>query len=89
MSLDFNVVNIINTLLCLTIVIAGWIAFKKARGMTVMMITIAFFLFFVSHLITFLGLDSSLENAQIVIRIIAYLSALYSVTHIFSEKKNS
>jgi Ca2+/Na+ antiporter len=82
------VVNIINTLLCLTIVIAGWIAFKKARGMTVMMITIAFFLFFVSHLITFLGLDSSLENAQIVIRIIAYLSALYSVTHIFSEKKN-
>ena len=88
MSLEFNVVNIINTLLCLTIVIAGWIAFKKAKGMTVMMISIAFFLFFISHLITFLGLDSPWENVQIVIRIIAYLSALYSVTHIFAEKKS-
>jgi len=89
MELDFNVVNLINTGLCIIIVIVGVFAFIKSKSPTAIMITAAFFLFFVSHFITFLGLDGSIEIVQIIVRIFAYLFALDSVIHILLPKKVS
>jgi len=89
MELDFNVINLINTVLCVIIVVVGIFAFLKSKRQTVIVITASFFLFFVSHFITFLGLDGSFEVAQIVVRIFAYLFALYSVVYIVLPKKIS
>lgn len=89
MELNFNVVNLINTALCAVIVIVGIVAFTKTKSPTAIMIASAFFLFFVSHTITFLSLDKSMEIVQIIVRIFAYLFALDSVLHMLLPKKVS
>jgi len=65
--------QIINTVLCVVIVILGYLAYKKNQKTPALFIGIAFGIFGLSHILTIVGLGEPLMNFLIAIRAIAYL----------------
>jgi hypothetical protein len=80
-------IYLLNLILCTIIVAFGFLGFKKAKEMWPLYIAISFGLFGLSHLLTLLGLRDALTVFLIVIRTVAYLLVVYTVSR-FAFKKS-
>lgn len=80
--MNMDPVNIINTILCTAIFILGVSAFSKKRRMPPLLIGAAFGIFAVSHVITLLGMQNSLTNFLIIIRVFAYLLVVLALWNV-------
>jgi len=68
-----------NLILCIIILVFGYIGYKRSGDVSPLFIGIAFGLFGLSHLATLLGLKETLTAAFIVVRTIAYLTVIYAL----------
>ena len=75
---------IINTILCFLINLFCYLVYKKNKQKTTLNIGIAFGLFGISHIMTFLGLREILNLPLLAIRLTAYFII---ITTIYSEQK--
>jgi uncharacterized membrane protein (UPF0136 family) len=80
------VLHIVNTVLCLIIVIFGFLAYKKNQKMLALFVGIAFGIFGLSHIVTMLGLEKSLMNILIAFRSVAYLLVIFALAIAMKEK---
>lgn len=80
-----NPVTIINTALCIIIVLLGSWGYQRNKNKAPLLIGIAFGLFGVSHIVKLIGLESSLQDPMIVIRVIAYLGVAFALWIFASE----
>ncbi len=74
---------LVNLVLCIIIVILGYLGYRKSGDKMSLYIGIAFGIFGLSHFLTLLGLRETLRIFLIIIRTVAYLIvifALYKVT---------
>jgi hypothetical protein len=75
-----DLVSVINTVLCVIIVILGILIYTRKGEMSALLIGIAFGLFGISHIYNILGLAVSWEGALITARLCGYvlvIAALY------------
>ena len=86
MNLIWEPTNTINLVLCLIILVLGFVGYKNKHSLTSLYIGTAFGLFGFSHLMTTLDLAATLEIPLIIIRTFAYLIVLYSLYQITQAK---
>jgi len=79
MALQLVSIPFVNLLLCIVIVILGFLCFRKSGERLPAFIGAAFGLFGVSHAATLAGLSASLEIPLIVIRTLAYVLVIVSL----------
>lgn len=87
-----DLVSVINTVLCVIIVILGILTYTKKGEMSALFIGIAFGLFAISHIYSLLGLGTSWESAMITARTSGYLlviAALYLVLNRGTDRTES
>ncbi len=72
-------IYITNLVLCIVILVLGWLGYKKSGDRSPLYIGIAFGLFGISHLATLLGLKEILTTVLIVIRTLAYLLVAFTL----------
>ncbi|MFH1552810.1 MAG: hypothetical protein ABID83_04145 [Candidatus Omnitrophota bacterium] len=80
MTFNFNPIGIINTALCIIIVLLGSWGYKKDRDKVPLLIGIAFGLFGISHIVTLVGLENALMSFIITVRVLAYLTVVFSLS---------
>jgi len=83
----FDLLTILNFVLCLAIAIVGYAAYKRDRNVLPLYIGLAFFIFALSHLITLAGMAEEFSGVQMVIRILAYFTVLFAVYRRSDVKK--
>jgi len=84
-----DLVSVLNTVLCVIIVILGILIYLRKGQMNALLIGIAFGLFAISHISTFLSLASCWETALITVRTSGYIlviAALYLLLDSKAEK---
>ena len=74
-----DLINIINTALCVIILVLGYWGFTQKRMKAPLLIGIAFGFFGVSHIVKLIGLEPSLLNFMITIRVIAYVMVVFAL----------
>lgn len=74
-----DLINIINTALCVIILVLGYWGFTQKRHKAPLLIGIAFAFFGVSHIVNLIGLEASLLNLMITIRVIAYVLVVFAL----------
>ena len=79
-------IYLVNLILCIVIVVFGYLGFRKAKDMWPLYIAISFGLFGLSHLLTLLGLKEALTGFLIAIRTIAYLLVVYTLYRVAFKK---
>ena len=79
MTVIFDLIYILNLVLCIIILVLGCLGYKKSENKLLLYIGIAFGLFGVSHLATLLGLKETLTVALIVIRTLAYFIVVFTL----------
>jgi uncharacterized membrane protein (UPF0136 family) len=87
-----DLVSVLNTVLCVIIVILGILVYLQKGQTSALLIGIAFGLFAISHIYTLLGLASSWESAMITARTSGYLlviAALYLFLNSRAEKSGT
>jgi hypothetical protein len=72
-------IYLLNLILCVVIVVFGYLGFRKVKDLWPLFLAIAFALFGISHLLTLLGLKEALTGGLIAIRTIGYLLVIYTV----------
>jgi hypothetical protein len=80
------VLNIVNTVLCIIIVILGFLAYNKNHKMPALLIGLSFGIFGLSHIVAILGFEKSLMNILIAIRSVAYLFVIFALAIAMKEK---
>ena len=75
-----------NLILCIIIVILGFLGFRRTKDRWPLYIAISFGLFGLSHLLTLLGLKEVLTSFLIAIRTIAYLMVVYTLYRVAFKK---
>ncbi len=80
------VLNVVNTVLCIIIVILGFLAYNRNHKMPALLIGVSFGIFGLSHIVTMLGFEKSLMNILIAIRSIAYLFVVFALFIMVKEK---
>ncbi len=81
-----DIIALVNLILCLIIFALGIWAYSKKKGDVPLYIGIAFLLFAISHLITFLGIAAGLTAFLVTVRIIAYLLVIFALYRIAAAK---
>ena len=79
-------IYLVNLILCIIILVFGYLGFKKAKDTWPIYIAISFGLFGLSHLLTLLGLKEMLTGFLIAIRTIAYLLVIYTLYRVAFKK---
>jgi hypothetical protein len=79
MAIEWDPIIFINLILCVIILVLGFIIFKKSGEKLPLYVGIAFGLFGVSHAATLAGLKVPLTVPLIVIRATAYLLVIYAL----------
>ena len=87
MAFIWDPVLIINTILCITILVLGCGGFRKNRDVTPVIIGIAFGIFGLSHILTLLGYGKSLESFLIVIRVLAYIIVVFALYRVATKRQ--
>ena len=82
----WNPIGMVNIMLCAAILFLGCQGYKKNRDMISLSIGIAFGIFGISHIFTLLGLQESLTNFLIVIRILAYLMVAFALYRMVTKE---
>ena len=79
MAFVWDPIYAVNLVLCVIILILGYLGYKKNRDTVPLFIGIAFGLFGVTHLATLLNLKGVLESVLIMIRMLAYVIVIYAL----------
>lgn len=79
MALEWDPILFVNLLLCIAIVILGYLSFRKSGEMLPAFIGAAFGLFGISHAATLAGLKVSLTIPLIIIRTLAYVLVIIAL----------
>jgi len=77
--MDFDVITSVNLVLCVLIIIAGYLAYRKDGGAAWLYIALAFSLFALSHVVTLAGAADALYDPMVVIRALGYLLVLFAI----------
>ena len=86
MASGLDMMSIMNIALCVAILALGCWGYLKTRNKAPFHISIAFGLFAISHLITFLGMERDLWVTMTLIRIFGYLIVLFALYNLAFEK---
>jgi CHASE2 domain-containing sensor protein len=86
MAFEWDPILFVNLLLCIGIVILGFLCFRKSGDMLPAIIGAAFGLFGISHAATLMGLKVPLTFPLILIRALAYVLVLFAL---WQHLKNS
>ena len=86
MALEWDPILFVNLLLCIGIVILGYLCYRKSGDMLPALIGTAFGLFGISHAATLAGLKVPLTIPLILIRTLAYVLVLFAL---WQHLKNS
>jgi CHASE2 domain-containing sensor protein len=73
MSFNWDNVTGVNLILCIAIVVIGYLAWQRTTSTLILLVAGAFALFGLSHLAALLSLNDDLENPLIAVRVAAYL----------------
>lgn len=79
MVFNFNPVSIINLLLCVIILVLGYVSYRRNKNKIAFYLSISFGLFGISHLMTLFETGTDLEGVFIIIRILAYLLVIVAL----------
>jgi len=79
MAFNWDPIYVVNLLLCIVILILGYLSYKKSKDGVPLYVGVAFGFFGISHLMTILGLKLSLESSLIVIRTLGYLLVIFAL----------
>jgi preprotein translocase subunit SecG len=79
MALEWDPILFVNLLLCIGIVVLGFLCFRKSGDMLPAFIGTAFGLFGISHAATLAGLKVPLTIPLILIRMLAYVLVLVAL----------
>jgi len=79
MAIEWDPIIFINLILCIIIVVLGWLLFKKSGEKLPLYVGVAFGLFGVSHAATLAGWKVPLTIPLIIIRAAAYLLVIYAL----------
>jgi len=72
-------VNLINTALCIIVLVLGLSVYKKKKNDLAKAVAIAFGLFALSHIMNLLAWAGALIGLQIIIRVLAYLIVIFAL----------
>lgn len=86
MQIEWDPIIFVNLVLCIIIVIMGYLSYHKSRNHLPLYVAAAFGLFGVSHAATLLGLKNILTIPLIIDRTLAYI--LIIVALFFALKEN-
>jgi uncharacterized membrane protein (UPF0136 family) len=91
MAFVTDLVSVLNTVLCVIIVILGILVYLRKGQMSALLIGIAFGLFAISHIYTLLGLASAWESAMITARTSGYILVIAALCLFMNSggKKNA
>ena len=81
-----DTITLVNLILCVIIVVLSSVGFRRAKDKWPLYIAITFGLFGLSHLLTLLGFQDTLEAFLITIRTIGYLLVIYTVYRVAFKK---
>jgi hypothetical protein len=73
MLIEWDPVTFVNLLLCIIIVIMGYLSYRKSGDHLLLYVAVAFGLFGISHAATLLGLKNLLTIPLIIDRTLAYI----------------
>lgn len=79
MTFHWDPIYTVNLVLCIIILVLGYLGYKKSGNKMPLYIGIAFGLFGISHLMTLLGLRETLRSVLIIIRTLAYLIVVFTL----------
>ena len=79
MVLEWISIPLVNLLLCIVIVILGYLCYRKSGELLPAFIGAAFGLFGISHIATLAGLAAALELPLILIRTLAYVLVIVAL----------
>jgi len=79
MTFHWDPIYTVNLVLCIIILVLGYLGYKKSGNKMPLYIGIAFGLFGISHLMTLLGLKGTLRSILIIIRTPAYLIVVFTL----------
>jgi hypothetical protein len=82
-------ITLLNLILCVIIATLGYVVYRRKKFATVLSISLAFALFGLSHLVTLIGLASSLQDLLIVIRTVAYLATVFALVRAWQTKSTA
>ncbi len=85
--MDLDPIYIMNLVLCISIVMLGYLAYRKSKEMIPIYIGMGFTLFGISHLATILELKEMLSDVLIVIRTLGYLLVIFALYTFWKRKK--
>ena len=85
--MDLDPIYVMNLVLCIIIVILGYLAYRKSKEMIPIYVAIGFALFGISHLATILELKEMLSDVLIVIRTLGYLLVIFALYTFWKRKK--
>ena len=78
-------ITFLNLILCIAIVVLGYIGYQRKGSPTALYIGLAFGLFGISHLVFLLGYRDPLEVVLMWIRTLAYFIVAVALMKIFTE----
>lgn len=79
MALNWNPIYALNLVLCIIILILGFLGYRRNKNQVPLYISIAFGLFGISHLMSLFKSQNNLESILITIRIIVYLLVIVAL----------
>jgi hypothetical protein len=82
-------ITLVNLILTIVLLIMGIWAYTARRSRSMLYIGIAFGLFALTHLITLIGLAAGMAGFILVVRILAYLLAIYAIYIVIAKKKDA
>lgn len=80
MAFNWNPISVLNLVLCIIILILGFLGYKRNKNQVPLYISLAFGLFAISHLFSLFRTGQDMESILIVVRAFAYIlviAALY------------
>lgn len=77
--MEFDMVTSVNLVLCVLIILAGYLAYKKEKAAAWLYLALAFSLFALSHVVTLAGATESIYEPMVAIRALGYLLVLFAV----------
>ena len=86
MNFVWNPILLVDTVLCIVILILGIWSTRKHGDHVPIYIGIAFGLFGISHILNILGLSEQLVTPLIIIRVLAYLIVIISLLKVVARK---
>ena len=84
-----DMITLVNLVLAIIILIMGIWAWTARRSRSMLYVGIAFGLFALTHLLTLLGLASSMAAFILIVRVLAYAVIIYAAYIVIAKKKDA